>query len=121
MASSGADREALICSYVNDPRSNLTVAATVALLSTHAADEQCLDTPNALITVREPGFWGCPRARLNPDLPTAVQHASVSPQAATRRRRRCRGHPTTRSQTRSLSRPPYTTQNNPTPAGQAGM
>lgn len=47
---SGRDYEREILSYINSPITNLVVALTVQLLSTHSDDEQLLDEPNTLLT-----------------------------------------------------------------------
>lgn len=51
----GKDYESEILSYINSPITNLIVAVTVQQLSTHSDDEQLLDEPNTLLTVRHPG------------------------------------------------------------------
>lgn len=55
----GKDFEKLVMGYINDPGTNLVVAVTVSLLSTHSEDEQLLDEENTLLTVRVGNCFSC--------------------------------------------------------------
>lgn len=48
----GSNFEKQVLEYINSPATNLLVALTVNLLSTHAQDEHLLDEANTLLTVR---------------------------------------------------------------------
>lgn len=58
-----AKYEKQLLRYINSPTTNLLVALTVNLLSTHSQDEHLLDETNTLLTVRHGAAMQLPLAQ----------------------------------------------------------